>query len=685
MSVQKISGRGRPKSITPEQEREVIKLHSEGVSYRKISELTGVSKSQVGNILKYYKPVSAASRNVQNVQKKSGQARKKARQGTAPPPVDVDEDKPPMTNNIWKGETPRLDENGDIKDWKGPKVPPDYYHWYCTFIDDPKAWDPYFAPGRIHEEIGGILDALQVGDIEQLLKARDHLKTTFIQRGHPLYHICEQTPTAHKGIILSAFDIDLVEESFNYIIGQLAENERILSFYGYLIDDENLSGYKNTRQKKRGKKRSFRTGTAFWRYQDAKAAPGLKAVSWLAKRAFTGQHPGAVYLDDIEADELTPVEMKKYKRILLKKLIPAVSKTGFLVITGTIKGYDTDTDIYLLLKSNDMYETFEYPAVTDVKTGAPSFPPWDDCEFETYWVDKINPKTGKPVINARTGKPRRTKKIRVVSIKNRPQYVVTYPEKFTLEDLVLIRRKYRFGNDATEAEFFAEYQLEPYQATGKYFDKARISWLPPRLPHAGHFSSFEDVRDYCLKYNHRIFMWLDPGGKGAGHGVAISVGTFLFGRYVFFDFVVVKEGLTAVAAKVAELLEYWAVDSWGIESNFQQKELYGEPIDERLYKYFKATGKTQIYSMPSYFDNSANKIKRIDAHVSIMLGYGADPIRFHVNPDAESKEQFDHEFVTFPDDELAKGKHEWDILDSMSSQHIHQFICGTAPVGAAGG
>lgn len=665
----------------------MIKLHSEGVSYRKISELTGVSKSQVGNILKYYKPVSSGGRGVQNVQKKSGQRKRssgKSRQAPTVQPAD-DDDKPAMTNRKWKGELPIKDAKGDITGWTKPTVEVTYYNWYNTFIDDPGAWDPYFPTGKVHEEVGGILDALIPGDIVQVLKSRSHLKTTFTVRGHPLYNICEQTPAAQKGFIFSALDIDLVEETFNYVIGQLAENERILSFYGYLIDDENLSGYNKSRQKKRGKRRSFKTGTAYWRYQDAKAAPGLKAVSWLAKRAFTGQHPGGVYLDDIEGDELTPVDMKKYKRILLKKLMPAIGKTGYLVITGTIKGYDTDTDIYLLLKSNDMYETYEYPAVTNAETGASDFPPWEDCEFETRWVDKVNPRTGKPVINARTGKPRRKKIIEVKNILHRERYVVTYPEKFSLEDLVLIRRKYRFGNDTTEADFFAEYQLEPYQATGKYFNKDRISWSPPRLPHAGHMSCFEDVRDYCKKYHHPIFMWLDPGGKGAGHGVAISVGTFLFGRYVFFDCVVVREGLQAVAAKVAELMEYWSVDGWAVESNFQQKELYGQPIDQRIYEYFLATGKKKVYCMPSYYENSANKIRRIDARISIMLGYVGDQVRFHVNPDCESKEQFEHEFITFPDEELAAKKHEWDILDSMASQHIHQFIAGLEAVGAAGG
>jgi hypothetical protein len=602
--------------------------------------------------------------------------------------VSGDDGKPPMTNRHWTGETARLNEDGTVKDWDGPKVEPTYYNWYCEFIDDPDAWDPYFPPGKVHEEVGGILDALLPEDIVQILKSRSHLKTTFIQRGHTLYHICEQTAVGKKGIIFSALDIDLVEETFNYVIGQLSENEKILSFYGYLIDDENLSGY-NKNKKRRGKKRAFKTGTAFWRYQDQKSAPGLKAVSWLAKRAFTGQHPGAVYLDDIEGDELSATDMKKYKRILLKKLMPAVGKTGYMVITGTIKGYDTSTDLYLLLKANDMYETYEYPAVTNVDTGAPDFPPWNDCEFDIQHVEKINPKTGKPVINFKTGKPRMVKKVTVKHIKNRERYAVTYPEKFSLEDLVLIRRKYRLGKvddeAVTEADFFAEYQLEPYQPSGRYFDKTRISWKPPRIPRAPHFKTFEDVRDWCKHFNHTIYAWLDPGGKDAGHGVAITVGTYALGRYIFFDFVVVKEGLTAVAAKLAELIEYWTIDWWAVESNFNQDELYGEPVDERLYEYFEKHGKLYLYTPPSYKDNSLNKIKRIDARVSIMLGYIGDPIRFFVNPDAESKEQFDHEFITFPDVDAAAKKHEWDILDSMASQQIHQFGSGDDVEAVTGG
>jgi len=548
-----------------------------------------------------------------------------------------------------------------------------------TMVDDPSEFNPYYPPGRVHREIGDILEALAVGDVAQDLMSRDHYKTSFIQRGFSLYNILEATPLAHKGLLLVSYAPELSEETFDRIIQILSTNKRILSFYGYVIDD--------TKQQKRGKKKKFKSGVASWVYQTPSAPAGLRCTSFQAGD-ITGQHPGIVFLDDIQVEELSDTKMRRYKRIILKTLIPTVTKTGIIIITGTIKGWNKRSDIYLLLESNPSYLTFKYPAVTD-EHGLPKFPPMSDVDYEIVeepWISKL---TGKPIIDFRTGQPKTRRSYKVNSIANEDEYIVTFPNKFTLKDLVIIRLKYRFGDiegeedTTTDGEFFSEFQLQPNDPHGKYFSFDRVSFVPPKIPHLPAFHTFEDLRDYCKQANWPIYCWLDPGGRDA-HGVAIVIGTQILGHYVIFDMKVIRSGVPTVAKYLAELYVYWLVDEWYVEGNFNQDELYGQPIDDGLHSEMEKHGWLKHYKAPLYRDNSTNKLKRIDARWSMMLGYDNDPLRFHINKLSDDYEQWYDEFRSFGDTNVDTTKVEWDLLDGGASLHIHAFA-SAPPTAVTGG
>ena len=357
--------------------------------------------------------------------------------------------------------------------------------------------------------------------------ARDHFKTTMIQIADTCYRALEMQDKALKGIVNVALDDGLAHETYQSIIEHLTVNPLILSFYGCVIDQQKITA--------QSKKRKFSADTAYFTYQPAGSMPGLLCCSW-ESRTITGKHPWVMKFDDIMDEPLSPVKMGKFKRIFFKKVLGAMSKTGIIILTGTLKGWDETNDAYLLLERDPDILTYRYPAVVDVETGLASFPSMDDVIMHVTQI-ALKDKRGNQRLD-RFGQPMmRTRRI-IDDVKGREKYRVTYPEKFSLEDLILIRLKFRYGEvkigdvECTDDDFFSEFQLQAANPSGKVFDTTRVFTTPPILEHERRFLDFVDLSEWLHQNQPQIpvYMFVDPGGKDS-HGVAYMILAVLSGMY----------------------------------------------------------------------------------------------------------------------------------------------------------
>lgn len=591
-------------------------------------------------------------------------------QPTSAEDINPDElsDQFPITKRRWKGEhwnnktfKWELPEgkwwNPRSQAWEDGKPRLNYFYWYWEFIYDPTRYADPNPPGYCHEEWALQLESKTPR--QMFLCPRDHFKTTFINVGYMVYHIVEFPDIAKMGILNISWDKGLAVSTFLEVKEALEWNFKILSFYGYMIDEDR----KNTEQ------------IIFFKYQPPGAKPGLKCTSFKSG-SITGMHPYLVFLDDIEEEELSETYMTKFRRVLLNKLIPAVGKNGRVIVTGTVKGYSIDNDIYVLIQQNPLWDIHIYPA-------ANKMPPMEEVEYETRYRNVIDPYTGKPVRDFDGSI--KMEKFYWVQIKNRGQYHTLYPERYEIEDLVIKRVEIQKLGKSDDV-FWSEYFLRAMNPMGRMFRKYRVGIMSDaeHKPPLG-YASMADLIDYIHTHpdQHGIYLWIDPGGRGqTSHGMAISVCAKVLGKFYIFELLVLKSDLGIVAETIAELIIMYKIAGWGCEGNFDQESTYGWTLDKLVREALIARGRAELYTMINSQPNHANKEGRIKTIISNLLGFDKMPIVFWVNQDTADYEQFMNEFGAFP--KLPKGAtYQWDLLDSVSSNKLWMVEGAAGAVGAA--
>lgn len=698
-----------PIPVPPKDRDKILLLHGQGNSIRQIATATGYTKTKIYDYLRGLgvntasgapspgKPPKRSKKCASSGQRSRGRprgvptnpsaggqqytaiTRAKGQPYTAAQvPVDV---KPAPTGLRWNWEhfdeatgtwirMPGFWYNHLLQAWI-PGAPPEDdrdFWWKMEFLCHSEFTEgnkvhPYGAP---HVELAQELDD-DAQKFLMIMMARDHLKSTFVVVGGTVRTICEKPAVAEGGIMFVTWAPELAEKHFDAVITHFAHNIRILTFYGYLLVDEKLS--------KRGKKKKFKSGLVSFRVDAANPVrTGELRATTFQGGDITGFHPSIVFLDDIEDVPLSEVWMRRFKTVLLNKLIPAISVRGRLIVTGTIKGYDKTNDIYLLLEENILWTVYRYPAVVDATTGASAMPPMEDVEFEVKQVPVLDRRTKLPRLDA-AGRPRFRKHFKIIAIKNAHLYRVTYPERFTLINIVHKRLEMRYGDDG-DSKFFSEYQLEATNPAGHALKKERLSFKPPELPHeAPAFVSFKHFANWVHEFGHPMYAWLDPGGKGeTGHGIAAVVATEVFGRHVILNCKRIKTGTVGAARWILEMHELWGVTMWGCEANWNQKENFGDVIEGHFFdlcndpehperRKYRSSACTKA-------NNTGEKLQRISTNATSMTGVVEDPVRTFINPDCESFDDFMNEYLSFPQNAGVLG---YDLLDAWTSIKIHLY------------
>lgn len=554
------------------------------------------------------------------------------------------EGKPEPTGNKWEGEY--IDKRYNDITWCDPlpDARHDYFAWYNTFIlNEDNCGKNYTELGKIHEEWCIHLEhSKKLG----MLCPRDHFKTYLLNAGYILYHICEkQELIATKGIINISWDKMLAEETFFIVKKNLMENPRILSFYGYLIDEE----------------RPFTAQKMYFKYQPLGSRPGFFCTPIKGGR-ITGTHPYIAFLDDIEEDELKPAIMRRIRNIFNKKLLPAMGTTGRIIVTGTLKGWNKDNDAYLWLETKPTFEIRKYPAVNKM-------PPMSDVKWEVKEKPVINEETGKPVLLP-DGEIKMERCFEVTHIENAEQYETIYPERYDIYGLVEKKLELRDekGNDD---EFNSEYLLKASDPAGRYFKKKRFA----KFGAAGYGTPMEFVEHVKKRHGH-IYLWIDPGGEEeTSHGIAVSVMAAFKREYFLIDSRVIRKPIPEAAKDIGAMIMKWGVDRWGCEGNFQQKATYGRELEEKVFAYLE--GKNYKYNQRiSIKSNTGEKLKRISTHVSSLLGPDDVPVQFYVNENSPGIEDFREQRDHFGKKLTSANKHDFDILDCIASSKIHLFGLG---------
>jgi hypothetical protein len=510
------------------------------------------------------------------------------------------------------------------------------FYWSFEFMWDPTKYVDPVPYGKFHREIAERVEYLKKYVI---LVGRDHLKTTFFNVNDMCWRILEFPEKAKHGLLNIAWDPGLAEVTFLDVNENLSMNPKILSFYGYVIDE--------SRPKTQEK--------IYFTYQPIGAKFGLRCTSFKSG-SITGSHPWKVYIDDPEDEPLSPTFMEKFKRIINKKLIPAVGKAGIMQLTGTVKGWDKNNDGYLWLERNRAWKILRYPA-------ANAMPPMSDVVIDI--VERIVfDEAGEPVLGD-SGDPI-YEDFYEVTIKDKRKYKPLYPERFTIEDLV-IKRLEMADEGKSDDDFWSEYFLQAVNPSGKYFLKDRVRAMPPPG-----YIDVQSFSDHCFENHEPIYMWIDPGGASS-HGIAVSVGTKMNGRYYLLDFLVLRTGLPEVAKTIGRLIKDWRVTHWGCEGNFSQAETYGRTLDREVYNYMHSNGWDVWYSPCVIKNNTGKKFQRIATHLSNMIGLASTDYTFYVNTESKDFDLFNRQLTTFGPGAKKTQEHDFDLLDCIASLNIHMF------------
>lgn len=508
-----------------------------------------------------------------------------------------DDDKPEMTGRYWAGEHWDLEEadwslpegkwwdpeiineDASFGAWVDGEPNLDYFYWYYEFIYDPTK---FVYPNRLGQCHKDWAKKAAFGKRKLFLCPRDHFKTSFLNVGRGCYLACEEQKKAAMGMLFIAWDPGLSGSTYMDIKENLEENEKILSFYGYLIDDE----------------RRNNAGFLFFKFSPTGSKFGIKCTSFKSG-GITGSHPYYVFLDDIEDEELSENLMRKFHRVILNKLIPAMGNDGEMQVTGTIKGLTKKTDAYLLLKENPLWFCYTFPAANQM-------PPWADCKYEQRWRDVIDPTSGLHVIDPDTHLPRQEPYF-YVEVEHREEYILLYPERYTIEDLVAKRLEIVKIKEKTDDVFWSEYFLRAVNPEGKFFNTNRLGMLPP--PGYGSFKNFIT----WLNENHiKPSIWIDPGGKGKkSHGIAMAI-VAIYNQFTYIlDLKVIHAGLPTVARELYTWIMDYGVEEWGVEGNYNQAMTFGETLDVYLKTLMKEHNMLDYYTMNKGANNTGDKILRI--------------------------------------------------------------------------
>jgi len=572
---------------------------------------------------------------------------------------DPDEsEKVAFTGRKWQGEhwDPEKKEwvtkegywwNPVIQDWTPgtPRLGP--FYWSFEFMWDPTKYLDPVPYGSFHDEVLHKMEKTRRGII---LIPRDHLKTTMFAVNYITYHILELPEKAKMGIINISWDSDLAGTTFMDIKENLEENEKIVSFYGNVIDED----------------RPKTAEKIFFVYQPIGPKFGLKCTSFKSG-SITGTHPYLVIMDDPEDEPLSEKLMKKFKRVMNKKLIPAVGKKGRIYLIGTIKGWDTKNDGYLWLMKNPTWTVMEYPA-------ANKMPEPDTYTLEKKEVPVRDEETGEYLYDSQ-GRLK-TEIQYMATVQNREEYVTLYPERYTIEDLVCKRHEMLDEGEA-DTDFWSEYFLRPSNPSGNFFLKKRVFAAPPPG-----FNTVREFIDAVHKKHKNITMFIDPGGA-ASHGIAVIVGTRFKGNYVFLDFRIFRVGLKQVAKKLIEMVELWDIDTILCEGNFSQKQTYAQVLTDFMKDQCEADGTEHLFRRVQAVFNTGEKYQRIHTHWSNMIGLKDTEIQCYVNRKSKGYLDFNLQLGAFGVGAAGVKSHDYDLLDAGASLNIWAFKRATRAVGIA--
>lgn len=559
------------------------------------------------------------------------------------------------------------------------KFSADYFGWYNYFIQ-PEFHDPR-PMGLIHNDWADELDS---DDKLIMLKPRDHYKTTFITIGWALYNLCEELLYPVLIISLAKSNTKL---TYNTIKRHLTYNKRILGFYGYLINDDEPC---NSRE-------------LFLHYSPQGVNDATLFCGTFMSAGVMGTHPKLAILDDIEDKALTEAYMEIASQMINASIIPAIGNNGQLIVVGTLKGYNADNDVYLMCKDKEIFSYYVDRAVYKVTpkldaAGAPmldpdgetimvpemnletneriyDMPPKKHIYAERIWVQKRDPGTNAPLFyksGRHKGKPKMKKSWSVKILKGGEFYRSIYPEAYSVEDIIVKRRELKDKRKG-DGYFWSEYFLRPSDPHGKEFDKKRFASFPN-----DEFPTLKTFRAYVKENALTPITWIDPGGKG-GHGIAMALEILdpLNDRVFICELNVVRGGVPGATKVLFKWMEKWGRIKWGVESNYGQKENFGEPMERELKRLCKIAGKEDLYSMDKGKPNTTDKILRIRGRISQLIGVEGESITVYVNKHAHDYEGFMDEVTFFPD-APGTGKNEFDLMDCVASMDIHFRAMGKA-------
>lgn len=560
-----------------------------------------------------------------------------------------EEEKPSITHRRWKGET----WNAETNEWElKPDVKSDFHAWYNEFI---LSTYYHFSPlGKIHKQW---CFELETDNFLLMKKPRDHFKTSLISVGYSVYNLCEEN--LFPVLIVSKADLN-TQDTFAAIKDHLENNPKILSFYGYIIDEDR----KSTQE------------LFFTQYQTVGTRdPALYCGTFGSKKVM-GTHPRLAILDDIEEEELSPALMRQAKRMLDKSLIAGLPKNAKLILIGTIKGWDHTNDIYLYAEQKGIFSVYSDPASykIDPITKKPvvneqgdriyGLPDMKYVKWKKIWVPVLD-ENGVPEVRS-DGKPKMIKDFQVEVLEDKDQeWMPIYPERYTIKDLIKKRIATREVDKKTDDTFWSEFYLIPRKPGGNFFKLEKIGHFPPP-PHANFQAFLEWMHEF-----HDVLkpvVWIDPGGK-KGHGIAMCLLLF-YTKYCFvIDLAVIRNGVFGAAKQLYEWVLTYGVKQIGCEANFEQEETFAEPIDRELHLLAEKKGKTiNVHVKP--IKNKSEKIFRIQTNIDIVVGPEEAAITLYVNQEALDFQQFMLEMSMFP--KLEPGtEFEWDLMDCVSSCQIH--------------
>lgn len=562
------------------------------------------------------------------------------------------QEKPAITNRRWKGET----WHEVNKNWNPPlkHASLDYYNWYMQFIFPML---PNALPlGQIHKIW---CEELESDDFIEMFKPRDHYKTSLITIGYAVYCLCEHHMNLYPVLIVSKSDLN-TKDTFQSIRTHLEKNERILSFYGYLID-EDLS---NTQDK------------LFCTFQHTGAKDPAVYCGTFGSKLVMGTHPHLAILDDIEEDMLTPAFMRQAKKLLDKSLIAGMPKNSKLILVGTLKGWDHTNDIYLYAKKKGIFSCYEDPAVFKIDP-ATKVPILDangnkiyglpDMKY-VHWEKKAVPvltELGTPMLTP-TGRVKIKNEIVVTIDENKDaEWQSIYPERYTVKDIILKRIYMREVDRESDDSFWSEFFLQPRKPGGNHFNVAeRVQYFPPK-----NFLTTQEFLQWMKDFNHYAIVWIDPGGKGS-HGIAMSCTTFDKDKTYVLDLAVIKKGVLEAAKVLLNWIQTYNIRCIACEGNFEQAETFATPIQAEIERLAALESVSLNHVLFKAINNKGDKVGRIKTGFEFMLGWNTDEIRFFVNQQATDYNQLIEEMEQFP--KLMPGMDfEWDLMDCINSAKYH--------------